>query len=287
MAQQQDITAFQSQFNGPFPFSSDGVLIGTPDAGFEEEMQTMITFAGGAIDLGHPLPREHAPVVGRQRHRGQLQPDLLQGGHGHPGRVPVRAARTATAAGPAGRPRRSRPAWSSSSTTNYARDGSFWAGGPSNPTAYTLFDGSSTYDRPGTAYIALRQILGPARFDQALQQIQRQLRRRRHHRAAARGRPSPAGCPNHSEDCQDKLGQFFTQWFDTAYPTAAERPSRRITGPGLAGGGFYDSDGDCDGDWRRVSPRPSGRPGGRGTSPGRPARVRVPAGPDGRIVRTA
>ncbi len=44
MDQQQDITDFQSQFNGPFPFTSDGVLVGIPDAGFEEEMQTMITF---------------------------------------------------------------------------------------------------------------------------------------------------------------------------------------------------------------------------------------------------
>jgi hypothetical protein len=52
MNQQQDITEFESQFNGPFPFTSDGIIIGTPEASFEEEMQTMITFAGGEIDLG-------------------------------------------------------------------------------------------------------------------------------------------------------------------------------------------------------------------------------------------
>ena len=51
MNQQQDITDFESQFNGPFPFTSDGIIIGTPEASFEEEMQTMITFAGGQIDL--------------------------------------------------------------------------------------------------------------------------------------------------------------------------------------------------------------------------------------------
>src|SRR6202000_1327292 len=50
MNQQQDITDFESQFNGPFPFASDGVAVGTPPASFEEEMQTMITFAGGTID---------------------------------------------------------------------------------------------------------------------------------------------------------------------------------------------------------------------------------------------
>ena len=47
---QQSITDFESQFNGPYPFTSAGVLIGTPPASFEEEMQTMITFAGGKIN---------------------------------------------------------------------------------------------------------------------------------------------------------------------------------------------------------------------------------------------
>ena len=57
MDQQQDITDFQSRFNGPFPFPSDGVLVGIPSASFEEEMQTMITFAGGQIDLGPSTTR--------------------------------------------------------------------------------------------------------------------------------------------------------------------------------------------------------------------------------------
>ncbi len=47
---QQGITEFESQFNGSYPFTSDGVVVGTPNASFEEEMQTMITFAGGFID---------------------------------------------------------------------------------------------------------------------------------------------------------------------------------------------------------------------------------------------
>ena len=50
MNMQQDITEFESQFSGPYPFTSDGVIVGTPSASFEEEMQTMITFAGGLID---------------------------------------------------------------------------------------------------------------------------------------------------------------------------------------------------------------------------------------------
>ena len=50
MDKQPDITRFESQFSGPYPFSSGGVVVGRPSASFEEEMQTMITFAGGTID---------------------------------------------------------------------------------------------------------------------------------------------------------------------------------------------------------------------------------------------
>ena len=52
--------------------------------------------------------------------------------------------------------------------------------------------------------------------------------------------------PNQSVDCHARLNQFFTQWFDTAYPqpnNATNKP--QITGPGLAGGGFYDAGGEC------------------------------------------
>src|SRR5215472_1590447 len=52
MNMQQNITEFESQFNGSFPFTSDGVVVGTPSASFEEEMQTMITFANSSIDIG-------------------------------------------------------------------------------------------------------------------------------------------------------------------------------------------------------------------------------------------
>src|SRR5262249_56559587 len=49
MDQQEAITHFQEQFNGPFPFSSDGILVLQPSASFEEEMQTKIVFVGGTI----------------------------------------------------------------------------------------------------------------------------------------------------------------------------------------------------------------------------------------------
>ena len=46
MDMQPDITAFESRFNGPFPFRSDGIVIGTPHASFDEEMESMIAFSG-------------------------------------------------------------------------------------------------------------------------------------------------------------------------------------------------------------------------------------------------
>ena len=52
--------------------------------------------------------------------------------------------------------------------------------------------------------------------------------------------------PNKSIGCSNKLDAFFKQWWDTAYtgsPAAGNKP--QITGPGLAGGGFYDANGGC------------------------------------------
>src|SRR5262249_60619828 len=51
MDMQEQVLNFQTAFNGPFPFTTDGVVIGVPNAGFEEEMQTKITFANELIDL--------------------------------------------------------------------------------------------------------------------------------------------------------------------------------------------------------------------------------------------
>ena len=45
--------------------------------------------------------------------------------------------------------------------TNYGTTSTtFWTAAPSNPTVGNLFTTASTYTRPGTAYLALRQILG-------------------------------------------------------------------------------------------------------------------------------
>jgi aminopeptidase N len=120
----------------------------------------------------------------------------------------------------------------------YARSASFWTLAPSNPTPYSLFDTAETYSRPGAAYLALRQILGPQNFDDALQSIQR------HYGGGSITEPRleagfAAWLPNRSVACQTRLGQFFRQWFDTAYPAGGGANRPQLTGPGLAGPGFY------------------------------------------------
>jgi hypothetical protein len=240
MAQQEDITRFQSRFNGPFPFASDGVVVGKPDASFEEEMQTMITFAGGEIDLDTFNHENMHQWWGDNVSESNYNMTFFKEGLATLGEYLFDARNAAATGGPA--------AFDASLidqfNANYARTGNFWRNAPSNPTGFTLFSGSSTYSRPGTAYIALRQILGSERFNRALQQMQRRygggtIDERQLEAAFAQW------LPNRSASCRAKLGAFFTQWFDTPYPTPAGATKPQITGPGLDGGGFYNSSGGC------------------------------------------
>ena len=62
---QEDITKFQTLFNGPLPFSTNGVIVGLPSVGFEEEMQTKITFG--------ERRRRSTPSVGTFHHENMHQ----------------------------------------------------------------------------------------------------------------------------------------------------------------------------------------------------------------------
>jgi len=240
MDQQQDITDFQSQFNGPFPFDTDGVVVGTPSASFEEEMQTMITFAGGRIGLSTFYHENMHQWWGDNVTESNYTMTFFKEGMAELAQYMLNARIAETAAGGPGTAA-GQAAFQDSLiaqfNTNYARGSSFWSETPSNPTPFSLFDFSPTYGRPATAYIALWQILGTADFTKVLQQIQQsygggsitesQLE------AAFQN-----GLPNKSAACQSRLSQFFTEWFDTAYPSGTTtKPD--ITGPGLAGPGFY------------------------------------------------
>jgi len=248
MDQQQDITAFQSRFNGPFPFATNGVLVGVPAASFEEEMQTMITFANGRISLDTFHHENMHQWWGDNVSEASFRLTFFKEGMATVGEylAAARAARTAaggpgTAAGGAA----FQQSLVDRFNRNYARPGRFWTNAPSDPTPARLFADSSTYTRPGTAYLALRQVLGPHRFVQALRKIQQT------YGGSSITEPQlETGfahfLPDRSRACRVRLGRFFTQWFDTAYPAGGvHRP--QLTGPGLDGPGFYDAHGRCRG----------------------------------------
>ena len=241
MDKQPDITRFESMFNGPFPFSSDGVVVGRPSASFEEEMQTMITFAGGTIDTDTLYHENMHQWWGDHVTESGYRMTFYKEGLATLGEF-LFAARKAQgkAGGPgtaAGR-RAFQASLEAAFASIYASKDGFWTVAPSNPTAWGLFSGSSTYDRPGIAYIALRQILGHENFTRALEQIQGQ------YGGASITEPQLEAAfgrwlPTRSAACRQQLGQFFTEWFDTAYPRGGGAHRPQITGPGLAGPGFY------------------------------------------------
>ena len=239
MNQQQDITRFESQFNGPFPFSSNGVLIGLPKASFAEEMQTMITFPGGQIDLDTLYHENMHQWWGDNVSESNYNLTFFKEGMATLGEF-LFAARTAEqkAGGPG--TKAGAAAFEASLRKQFATfygNRKVFTSAPSNPTPYGLFSDASTYVRPGIAYIALRQIVGPKAFDRVLQSVQAQygggaITEAQWEAAFARALPRQTG------QCRSHLSVFFRHWFDTDYPTpgGAVRPS--ITGPGLPGAGF-------------------------------------------------
>lgn len=240
MNMQEDIVNFQSMFNGPFPFTTDGVVIGVPSASFEEEMQTKITFAGGTIDLDTFNHENMHQWWGDNVSEANYNLTFFKEGLATFGQYLYLARNAQNAAGAAGKP--AGDAAFENSLVNsfdaaYASTGSFWTAAPSDPRPYTLFSYASTYIRPGIAYIALRRILGPANFSAALQQMQATYRQRSITEPELEAGFS-AFLPRPTNSCRAELGQFFTQWFDTAYPIGGGPNRPQITGPGLDGGGF-------------------------------------------------
>jgi hypothetical protein len=246
MKKQKDLVAFQSRFNGPFPFSTDGVVVGVPSASFQEEMQTKITFNGGSIGLRTFHHENMHQWWGDNVAEASFNMTFFKEGFAVLGEY-LFAADTAQAdAG--GDTAAGRAAFETSLVnrfnTNYANTGPLWIAAPSNPTPATLFSIPTTYTRPATAMIALRRILGKENFTGALQKIQRDYGGGTIDEPQLRA-AFQEWMPNKSAACAAKLEQFFTQWWDTAYPTGGGVNRPRITGPGLAGQGFYDAEGGC------------------------------------------
>jgi hypothetical protein len=248
MDMQEDIMNFQTTFNGPFPFNSNGVIVGLPSVSFAEEMQTKITFPGGRLSLGTLHHENMHQWWGDNVSEDRYERTFFKEGYADLSEGYNTARNAAVAAGGLGTPAGDLAFDNSlitrfNSTYNSANAGN-WNVAPSNPTNANLF-GNQTYTRSGRAYIALRQILGKGNFDKAGREIQTT------YGGGSITQPQQIAIyhkwmPNTSAACSAKLDAFFKQWWDTAYtgsPAAGNKP--QITGPGLAGQGFYDAAGNC------------------------------------------
>ena len=145
MDKQPDITRFESMFNGRYPFTSDGIVVGRPSASFEEEMQTMITFAGGEIDTDTLYHENMHQWWGDHVTEASYNLTFYKEGMATLAEF-LFAARTAQAkaGGPgtkAGRRAFQRSLVKQFNAT-YASKGGFWTAAPSNPTPFGLFSGS-------------------------------------------------------------------------------------------------------------------------------------------------
>jgi hypothetical protein len=238
---QPDVIRFEEQFTGEFPFGSDGIVVGSPQTrSGDEEMQSMIVFPGDGLGLVYRGGLYHEIFHqwwGDNVGDGNLNMTFFKEGMATLA-VQLDSARQAarrpgglnTTAGRAAFARYLVHAFDSL----YANGPGFWQLAPSNRSPATYLDLNAVYERPKAALIAVRQILGPRRFDAVLQAIQR--------RYAGSTVTEPeieaafaARLPHHTAACQARLSQFFTQWFDTAYH--GSKP--QITGPGLHGQPFY------------------------------------------------
>lgn len=272
---QPGITTFQVPFAGPFPFTTNGVIVALPNVGFAEEMQTKITFGNGASSTPSVSTFHHENFhqwFGDNVSEAGFNLTFWKEGWAQTASYLLTAGNAANAAGGLGTPAGDAAfdnSLISRFNTNYASGGTFWTGAPSNPTVGNLFTTNFTYVRPATAYLALRQILDASasrpesdRWIGVMKQIQADF---------GGGSITEAQLedvfhqwlPNQSEACHAKLDQFFTQWFDTAYPSGGGANRPQITGPGLAGPGFYDDNSACTRADQTISfgPLPDRSPG--------------------------
>jgi Peptidase family M1 domain len=231
--QQPEITEYESNWAGPFPFATDGVIVGdSHEVGFEEEMESMIAFTDGEVEL---------PVLWHENFHQWWGDNVTQSSYENTFFKEGLAEWMESYVFPARRlkPGAAQRRMKEQFASTYRSRGSFWTIAPSHPFPYSLFDGSSTYERPAAAYEALHQILGEPVFAQTLRQIQQE------HGGATITEPElerafAEHLPSRSPACLTRLSAFFGEWFDTAYPRGGGRRGRpRITGPGLAGEDFY------------------------------------------------
>jgi hypothetical protein len=235
--QQEEVTAFEASFNGPYPFVSDGAVVGSPSVAFEEEMQTMISFNEGVVELPILWHENMHQWWGDNVSEASYEMTFFKEGLAEWMESYVFPARALKGG-------ELEQALIATFDDAYANGGSYWTVAPSQPFAYTLFAGPPTYERPAAAYEALRRILGPRGFDSVLQEVQRDFR------GASISEPQleaafAQALPNQSAGCRARLTQFFGEWFDTAYAPGGGTQRPQITGPGLDGANFYGAAAGC------------------------------------------
>jgi hypothetical protein len=235
--QQQEITNFESVFNGPYPFTSDGAVVGFPAVAFEEEMQSMISFNDGTVELPILWHENMHQWWGDNVSEASYETTFFKEGLAEWMESYVFPARALKS-------REFEQALIATFDSAYANGAGYWTIAPSRPYAYTLFSGSATYERPAAAYEALRRILGPRGFDAVLQEVQRDFG------GANISEPQleavfAEALPNQSPGCHARLTQFFGEWFDTAYAPGGGAQRPQITGPGLDGTNFYGAAAGC------------------------------------------
>ena len=187
----------------------------------------MITFAGGEIDLDTLNHENMHQWWGDNVSEAQLQPDLLQGGHGHARRVPVRRPhrrrpRRAARAPPAGHAAFQR-SLVKQFNANYAQQRAVLDRRPVRPDA-----GRACSPGPRPTPGRARPTSRCARSSATRTSPGRCMRSSATTAAARITEPQlEAGfhrwLPNPQRGLQQRLDQFFTQWFDTAYPRGRRR----------------------------------------------------------------
>src|SRR3954471_12524577 len=253
---QEDITHFQEGITGQFPFNANGILVLQPNASFEEEMQTKIVFVNGTI--GGAQGTNLSTFAHENMHQwwgdnvsySDHRYTFFKEGQATTAEYYYAARAAAVAAGGLGTTAGDAAYEASlvtrfNSNQNYGSTGTYWTVAPSNPTSANLFGNSNTYSRPGTSYLALRAILGKTLYNAALQHIQSAYGGGSISETQLKGEFHKYFAMDADPACSAKLDEFFREWWDTAYPSGGGVNKPRITGPGLAGGGFYDANGGC------------------------------------------
>jgi hypothetical protein len=237
MNKQEEITAYESRFSGPFPFVSDGSLVGTPTVSFDEEMQSMISFNAGIVELPLLWHENMHQWWGDNVSEASYEMTFFKEGLADWIETYVFPARAKHGSD-------FEAALIKKFNRTYVSKGSFWTIAPSHPYAYSLFDYPTTYARPSAAYQALHQILGEGAFTAALQELQRD------YGGSSITEPQleaafQQALGNQSSVCHARLAQFFSEWFDTAYAPGGGAQRPQITGPGLDGTEFYGASSGC------------------------------------------